>query len=447
MSFLSRLFGLFRKQEKRAPDRSTAATTSVSRPVAVPPAPTSATPQRRLAIGREEMLDAKSRLAGYVFRPVSLHVGMSSVAAPEFLDALEMEGIFRAQGQRKFILRITPEQWQFPGFDRFIAPNNAFLLSARDAPHWGTEEWAVLVAEIHAANGRVAVDSTLFLLLEGSSQFAEVLLLDIEGVALAGFEKHLRQIRQSKPSLQLAVTGVATWDEYRFLMSLGVSFCLGPFATSRDESDQSGEITQSRLVVIDMLNGLRAEKELSVIAEIAKHDPVVVLKLLQMANSPLSGLSRQVAALEEAMMFLGRDALYRWLSLAMFRIDASSERDEILMTIALSRAAFLENLAAEQNHAIADELFLVGLFSLMDRLFSMPVEKVLEKIHLPERVKAVLLNNEGPYVRYLLLAVAMERCRVEVAISISSALGIDSGKMLDSYSQSMAWAGSGAGEV
>lgn len=390
------------------------------------------------------MLDAKSRLAGYILRPISLRPGGACVSGPEFLAALESEGLLRTLERRKVVLSVSPEQWHEGDLKRYISPNICFLFSLKDAPHWSADAWRAFVADVLAQGGRVAFDLPLFLNCQDNPACINSVLLDMQGVALAGFEQRLRTIARQMPGLELLVQGVATWDEFRFLNSLGVAFCIGAFATSRDESDQTAEIDQSRLVVVDMLNKLRADADLSVMANIAKRDPAVVLKLLQMANSPLSGLSRHVAALEEAIMFLGRDALYRWLSLALFRIGATSERDETLMVIALSRAAFMERLAPVNDRARADELFLVGLFSLMDRLLSMPVESVLEKIHLPEQVNAVLLHNEGPYVRFLLLAVAMERCRIDTALSLSALLGIDSSVMLDSYSQSMAWAQAGA---
>lgn len=438
MSFFKRILGIFKREE--TPATSSLSTTSAA-PKARPPAPPPA-PARSVAVSWQEMLDAQSRLSGYILRPASLRAGGARVSGPELVAALESEGLAQLLQRRKVLVPVSPDQWQSADFSRFVSGNSFFLLSSKDALHWSAAEWREFVQQIRAVNGQIAIDLPLFLILNDDVASAEMLLLDIEGAALAGFEKQLRGIRQQHPQMQMVVYGVSTWDEYRFLMSLGVTFCVGPFATTPDDADKSGQISQSRLVVIEMLNMLRSDEELSAIAAVAKRDPAVVLKLLQMANSPLSGLSRQVSALEDAIQLLGRDALYRWLSLAMFRIDPCGDRDETLMVIALSRAAFLESLAPESDRQLAGELFLVGLFSLIDSLLSMPIEKVLEKMHLPAPVAAVLLRSEGPYARYLMLAMAMERCRIEQALSLCDLLAIDSGEMFKSYSESMAWANS-----
>lgn len=215
---------------------------------------------------------------------------------------------------------------------------------------------------------------------------------------------------------------------------------MGAFATTNEPVAQSGEISQSRLILLEMLNQLRGEADTSTIVAIAKRDPAVVLKLLEMANSPLSGLSRQVASLEEAIQLLGRDLLYRWLALALFRTNAQGFRDETLMSIALSRAAFLEQFAPENDRKQAGELFLVGLFSLVENLFQHPLEKILARLQLPDAVSAVLARSEGPYAGYLRLSLAMERLKLEQILPLCGKLNVTPATVFERYRQAMAWA-------
>jgi EAL and modified HD-GYP domain-containing signal transduction protein len=158
----------------------------------------------------------------------------------------------------------------------------------------------------------------------------------------------------------------------------------------------------------------------------------------------LSGLSRRVTTLDEAIAVLGYDALYRWLALAMFQLDKSGSRDESLMLVALARAAFLEGLCPESDAKKGGELFLVGLFSLIDSLLKMPIDKIIASMYLSEDVTSVLLRREGPYARYLELAVAMEHGRVTQALSLCAAIGISTEKLVSCYRQSRTWAASDA---
>lgn len=412
------------------------------KPAAPPPAAEPAKPL--LALSWQEMLDDASRIAGYVLRPGGA-APADAISGRQLLAALADAGIARLAARRQVVVPVTAGQWRgadFPGLAGGLAGGNAwFLLAATgEVPAAG---WGGLAGEIAAAGGRLAADGEVFQALAETGVLPGLLLLDMHGTSLANFEQFLRGVRQRHPSLLIAVDGVASWAEYRLLMSLGVGFCIGSFAAQPDEAEQAEGISQGRLVVIEMLNLLRSEADIAEIAAVAKRDPGVVLKLIEMANSPLSGLSRQVVTLEDAIVLLGREALYRWLTLALFRVDARGGRDESLLVIALSRAAFLEGLAPGGDRQRAGELFLVGLFSLIDSLLRLPIRRVLEKVQLPAPVAEVLLENAGPYARYLMLALAMERCRVDQAVSLAIQLELDPAAMVAGYGESMAWASSG----
>ena len=80
------------------------------------------------------------------------------------------------------------------------------------------------------------------------------------------------------------------------------------------------------------------------------------------------------------------------------------------------------------------------MLSVVDSLLGMPMAAVLEKMHLPEAVSLALLKNEGPYVRYLLLMIALERCRIDQAVTLAGLMAIDPTHLLNTYSTAMAWA-------
>lgn len=430
MNILKRILGFFTRKESPPPPQA------LPKPVAaLMPTPS----PRSVAISWQEMLDGCARISGYILRPSSLRPE-TDVSGAALLDALAGERLTQLSKRRKAVVPITKEQWSGADFRSLASPNVHFLLSANDFGMMPVPEVCELAQAIRTAGINIAVDLDLFQSINDANLSATCLFVDMRGKELASLEKQLAEIRQKHPALIVVVDGVGSWSEYRFLISLDVSLCAGQFSTSPDDAEQADRISQSRQVVIEMLNMLRGERDISEIASVAKRDPAVVLKLLEMANSPLSGLQHRISSIEDALMLLGRDSLYRWLSLAMFRIDGRGARDETLMVIALSRAAFLEKLAPASDRHMSGELFLVGMLSLIDSLLSMPIEKVLDRMHLPAPVALVLLKNEGPYARYLMLALSMERCRIDQASALCPLLGIDLTKMVDSYSESMAWA-------
>jgi EAL and modified HD-GYP domain-containing signal transduction protein len=55
-----------------------------------------------------------------------------------------------------------------------------------------------------------------------------------------------------------------------------------------------------------------------------------------------------------------------------------------------------------------DEMFVCGLFSLLDHMLKQPFAKLLQSIPVPERVRQALVDESGPYQPYLELVRAIE---------------------------------------
>lgn len=383
------------------------------------------------------MIDGNSRIAGYRIQPRAFS-DSDNIDGGALEACLQQENARQFASRRPLLIPLTTSQWSATDFSAVIAANTCFLLTdlARQPE---PRQW---IDAIHAAGAKVAAyhgwstDDK-----DGTADWpVDLLLFDFQEAPLAALEQRLRALRRRRPEVQLVADQVHTWPEHRLCQRLGFTYSIGGFAASRDEEAPSGKISESRLVVIDMLNQIRSDAELKDIASTAMRDPAVVVKLLDMANSPLYGLPRKVAGIEEAITLLGRDALYRWLSLAMFHIDADSDRDRTLLVIALCRGALLEGLVGNTDRQRADELFLVGLLSVIDCLLGQPMADILNRIRLPEQVAAVLLRNEGPYARYLQLAIMIERCRLDQAVVLAGAMQIAPAALIDCYREALGWA-------
>ena len=83
-----------------------------------------------------------------------------------------------------------------------------------------------------------------------------------------------------------------------------------------------------------------------------------------------------------------------------------------LLMLATTRGRLLELLASRlrprEPHA-ADVAFTVGIMSLMDTLFGMPMYEILGQIPVIDEVAAALLDRAGFYGELLTLAESLER--------------------------------------
>ncbi len=270
----------------------------------------------------------------------------------------------------------------------------------------------------------------------------DVAVLSLGEHSLAQFQALMRQLRSLYPKMKLLVDGLESWDEQRMCLAWGCNYFMGHFLTTADKIDPDAKIDQSRLTSIELLNLLRSDAELAEMIEVAKRDPGMTYQVLQWANAPSNGQTTKVTSLNQAFMVLGRNQLYRGLTVSMFRLGggANQDRDESLLEVALTRARFLETVAKGLPQAKRDELFLVGLLSLFDVLLGVPMAKLIGKMHLSDEIRDVLLQSEGPYGPYLMLLLLLERDKVERAVAVAESVQIDPQTLGPIASAAFKWA-------
>lgn len=401
-------------------------------------APSRVTPP--VVLQRDEIIDARTRIAGYRFA-ARLPDSPYQPNARATLEVLRANKVAVFAERRLALVEIEADDWLNFDYLPLIGPHTVFLLDwpgdHSQAPHWRT-----VAAAIRAVGARVAVtgvdiprDRALIF------EHADLLLIDFSAYSLPNFERAVTALKLEQPQLELIAENIGSWPERRYCVSVGVAYGMGSFTTCPDEEQQSGEISQSRLVLIEMLNLLRRDADLADMAKLAKRDPGVTVKLVAMANSPLLALAQPVTSIDQAIMVLGREQLYRWLSIAVFRSGAGSARDEVLLELALARGRFLELIArGRHGKAECDELFLVGLLSLLDSLLGVTMAKVVERLHLSDAMRDVLLRSEGPLGRYLMLAIAVEKGRAADVGRLAGQLSVPLAEAEAAAAEALVWA-------
>lgn len=404
---------------------------------AAAPRVTAPSAPRPPALKREEILDQKKRLCGYRFGQLAQD-GVHPETA--FIEALLANHVPEFATKRLAAIPLTLDAVLFNRHQPLLAPQTLFVIErAQAGPAAGL---AARMQALKAAGARVGLrglvpsDADLILL-----ECCDVVFLDLNGFGLPQFQAAVRQLHALRPGLQVAAENVQSWDEQRMCLAWGCDYCLGTFLTKPDREDGDGGLDQSRLTALEMLNQLRSEAELDTLADVAKHDPGITFQLLKWANAPVNGQATTITSLAQAIVVLGRNTLYRWLTVSMFRLGKHKPRDEALLEVALTRARFLETVnQGKLGQAERDELFLVGLLSLFDVLLGMPMPRVLEKMHLSDDVAAVLLKSAGKYGHYLMLALMLERAQLERASKVAQLLGIDPATLTDTSAAAFAWA-------
>ncbi len=168
-------------------------------------------------------------------------------------------------------------------------------------------------------------------------------------------------------------------------------------------------VPQDVQVVLELISGVDKELPVPRLEAVLKKDPTLAFRLMRYLNSPAFGLSVEINSFGHALMMLGYQRLKRWLSLLL----ASSSKDanaKPLMFAAVRRGLLMEELVRSNGDAeMRGEMFICGVFSLLDRLLQQPFADLFKSVPVPERVRQALEGEDGPFQPYLDLVRAIEQ--------------------------------------
>jgi c-di-GMP phosphodiesterase len=159
--------------------------------------------------------------------------------------------------------------------------------------------------------------------------------------------------------------------------------------------------------IVELMNRVDREEPAERMEHVLTADPTLAFRLLRYINSAAFGLRVEVTSFKHALMLLGYQRLKRWLALLL----ASGSKDVTLrpvMHVAARRGLVMEELArGSGDDEMRGEMFICGVFSLLDRLMRQPFSELMKNVPVPERVRQSLLG-EGPYTQHLALVRAIE---------------------------------------
>jgi EAL and modified HD-GYP domain-containing signal transduction protein len=139
-------------------------------------------------------------------------------------------------------------------------------------------------------------------------------------------------------------------------------------------------------------------------------------------------------------MILGLKKLFRWAALLLTTSRAGGTPPAVGQT-AVVRGRLMELLAAELlPPEECDNAFVVGVFSLLDTMLGVPLERALETVALPQAVLDALLHNQGVFAPFLELTKACESGDDVTFARTAEALHLSNRQVNWAHLQALAWA-------
>ncbi len=266
-------------------------------------------------------------------------------------------------------------------------------------------------------------------------------LSDFIKVDFLATEKEARGslVQQFTPwGVRFVAEKVETREMFQEAKEMGYTFCQGYFF-SKPEIISGRDIQGFKLHYMKLLQEVhRPELDFGGLSEIIKREMSLSFKLLRYINSAFFGL-KKISSLKQALVLLGEKEIRKWITLVALATLGEDKPDEIVIQ-SIIRARFSELLSPDMGllHR-SEDLFLMGMFSMIDALLDRPLQEILEEIPIAEEIKRALLGEGNCLGEVYQFVVSYERGEWEKVSELSLRLRIDQQKASRLFMEAVEW--------
>ena len=371
-------------------------------------------PVRDFFLARQPILDRNGALFGYelLFR--------ASATGPANIDTdMAATANVIAHAAHLGLEKVIGDAQGFLNVDAEVLMSDIFVFLPRDKLVLEIVDTMPVTSAIVERVGALTSHGFRFSLSDVMSEKPEVqqvlpmvefIKLDMRDMAPSALLQLAGTVKQS--GKKLLAEKVETREEYETCMDLGFDYFQG-FYFAKPAVMKGRKLSPSQLAVLELMTLITSDADNIEIERAVKRDVTLALNLLRLVNTPGLGTGYRIDSLSQALMVLGRRQLQRWLQIMLYAEPARRGQSMTpLLMLATTRGRMLELLAKKlrpSQRNIADVAFTVGIMSLMDTLFDMPMEEIVQQIPVIDEVSDALLHRSGFFGELLHLAECIER--------------------------------------
>jgi len=256
------------------------------------------------------------------------------------------------------------------------------------------------------------------------------------------FEELAVELRKSHPQTQLLVKNLESPSAFELAKKSDFTLFQGNFFSKPTIVKNKAILPAPRRIqTLQLIRlALASDVDYKAISDTIKQDITLSYQLLRVVNSAHFGLRYTVSNIRQALTILGTMGFKKWVTLISL-YGLSDNKPAELITLCMIRARFMELLAPDvgmENHA--DDLFLMGLMSLMDAIMDMPMTAIVTQTNISAHIATPLLTLEGEFGNLLKLIACYEQGDWNQANIIAARNAVSLERIFDIYIQAIEWA-------
>lgn len=390
-------------------------------------------------LARQPIFDRNHHIYGYellfrageanIFPQIDGGVATSKLLSSTFFTV----GIEEITGGRKAFVNFTRELL-LQGAAHMFNPGT-FVVEILEDVCPGTE---VLEAckELRTKGYDIALDDfTCTCQAQHFLEFATIIKIDFRTTSIAEIKDILS--RFSLLPCAFLAEKVETYEEFNQAKELGFRYFQGHFF-SRPEVMKQKDISPIKQHVLQLL--IRVFQEDCTVTEleqIISRDVSMSYKLLKYINSVHFARITPLSSVRQGIAFLGINEIRAFVTIIATSKLCQEKPNELLRTSVI-RARFLEHIAAELQMD-KGEMFMLGLFSLIDAILNNSMAELAQRLYLNQKLQNALVKRDGELFIYLEMIELYEAGQWEQLDALKQSAGIAEGRMAVFYLEAVSW--------
>jgi len=217
--------------------------------------------------------------------------------------------------------------------------------------------------------------------------------------------------RIGRPQIKLLAEKVESKEDFEHALQLGYSYFQG-YYFCKPTIITGKSIVPFKANLLRLLQLLsRPNVSIDALERGIMIDVSLTYNLLKFLKSAAFGFRSEIRTIRQAIIMLGAQEIRKWTTLMSLKSLGQDKPDELLLT-ATCRALFCEQFATQiglQNYKT--DLFLLGLFSLIDVFLDKPLSEATSSLPLSTMTKDALHGKDNKYRSILNLIIALENAQ------------------------------------
>ena len=263
----------------------------------------------------------------------------------------------------------------------------------------------------------------------------DYILLDHRKIKISVAKEYFSKVY---PNIRLCAVNVDSQEDYEKLKADGgYDLYEGTFFRMPIVKAER-EVAPLKVNYIELLNIVNEpDYDLTKASDVIQRDTALVISLLKMVNRMT--VNSGINSVNHAAAMLGQRELKKWINTAVTK-ELCADRPSEITRMSLIRAKFAEELAdIFDKKGLASELFLMGLFSVLDLILDQPMEKALEMVKVSKMIQDALISGKGELAPILAFMNEYENASWQEVSRLMVLQDIDMDSVYNAYISSLKW--------